>query len=139
MYRATVYLHVLAAIIWLGGMIAFALLAPVLRDVADDTVRQRIFHGLGVRFRVVGWVCIVVLLTTGAVQLQMRGLWGAFTSAGAPFWRTPLGQALGWKLALVVLVVAVQAIHDFWLGPTAGQAPAGSPEAKALRLSLIHI
>lgn len=133
-YHLTVFVHVLAALVWLGGMIALALLAPVLRDVGDDGLRQRLFHRLGVRFRAVGWVCIGVLLATGLIQLRVRGMWGMSTWGSAAFWAAPLGRALAWKLATVTVILAVQSVHDFWLGPRAGRVPAGTPEAKALRL-----
>ncbi|HUP52258.1 MAG TPA: hypothetical protein VM198_07270, partial [Longimicrobiales bacterium] len=40
---------------------------------------------------------------------------------------------LAWKLGLVGVMIAVQAVHDFWLGPRAGRATPGTPEARALR------
>ena len=132
-HHITVFLHVLAALVWLGGMIALALLAPILRDVGDDGVRQRLFHRLGERFRAVGWVCIVVLIGTGVLQLRMRGWWGMTVWGAGAFWASPLGRALAWKLATVTVILGVQAAHDFWLGPRAGRVPAGTPEARALR------
>ena len=133
-YHLTVFLHVLAALVWLGGMLALALLAPVLRDVGDDAVRQRLFHRLGERFRAVGWACIAVLVTTGVLQLRMRGWWGMTVWGAGAFWAGPLGRALAWKLGTVAVILSVQAVHDFWLGPRAGRVPAGTPEARALRL-----
>jgi hypothetical protein len=43
------------------------------------------------------------------------------------------------KLTLVVVMVAVQVIHDFWLGPKAGLAPTGSVEASLLRKRAAHL
>lgn len=93
-YQLTVTAHVLAAVIWLGGMIAFALLAPVLRRLGDDAERQRLFHALGRRFRTVGWVCIVVLLVTGVEQLRVRGWWGTAFWTAPGLWSSPLGRAV---------------------------------------------
>jgi uncharacterized membrane protein len=138
-YHVTVFLHVLAALIWLGGLLALALLAPVIRDVGDDGLRQRLFHRLGVRFRAVGWACIVVLVTTGVLQLRMRGWWGATVWGAATFWAGPLGRALAWKLVTVALILTVQAVHDFWLGPRAGRVPAGTPEAREIRMRAAHL
>jgi putative copper resistance protein D len=131
-YVATVTLHVLAAVLWLGGMLFFALAAPVLRSVADDAVRASLFDQLGRRFRTVGWVCVAILVATGLEQLRVRGWWGA------EFWRTglletALGRRLALKLGLVVAMIMVQAAHDFWLGPRAGRALPGSSEARSLR------
>lgn len=132
-YHTIVFLHVLAALVWLGGMIAFAILAPVLRDVGDDAARQSLFHRLGTRFRLVGWICIGLLVVTGIGQLHVRGWWGMETLGSAFFWGTPTGRALAWKLGAVAAMFVIQALHDFWLGPRAGAAPAGSEEAGVLR------
>jgi uncharacterized membrane protein len=132
-YYLTVTAHVLSAFIWLGGMIAFAILAPALRAVDDAGTRQRIFHVLGERFRTVGWICIGVLVATGVVQLNMRGWWGAAFWGVAGFWGTNLGRAFAGKLITVTIMLVVQAVHDFWLGPRAGEVKAGSEEALTLR------
>ena len=132
-YIATVTLHVLAAVVWLGGMLFFAIAAPVLRRIEDDAVRARLFDGLGRRFRVVGWVCVVILVLTGIEQLRLRGWWGADFWGSSGFLSTALGVRLAWKLGLVGLMVAVQATHDFWLGPRAGRAVPGTAAARALR------
>ena len=139
LYFFTVTTHVLAAIVWLGGMIAFAILAPALRSVEDDGVRQRIFHVLGERFRMVGWICIAVLLVTGVGQLQLRGWWGAQFWGVAGFWSTNLGRALVLKLGTGALMLVIQAIHDFWLGPRAGMVTPGTNEAVTLRRRAAHL
>ncbi len=133
MYYLTVTVHVLSAIVWLGGMLFFALVAPLLRAVPDETIRIGLFDALGRRFRAVGWVCIGLLILTGVGQLQLRGWWGADFWGVPGFWSTSLGRAFAAKLLTVVFMLAVQAVHDFWLGPRAGKATPGSAEASVLR------
>lgn len=134
-YYLLVTVHVLAALLWLGGMFFLGLVgAPVLRAVEPPALRQRLFQALGLRFRTVGWVAIGVLVASGALLLQLRGLlrWdGVLGDAG--FWRTGMGTALGAKLAAVGVLLLVSAVHDFVLGPAAGRAQAGSPSALRLR------
>lgn len=132
-YHATVFLHVLSAIVWLGGMIAFALLAPILRGVGDEGARQGLFQRLGERFRIVGWLCLSTLMVTGLVQMYARGWWGAGVLGSARFWGTPVGAALAWKLVVAASMLGVQAVHDFWMGPRAGRVRPGTTEARALR------
>ena len=132
-YHVTVFLHVLAAVVWLGGMIAFALLAPAFRDVGDEGLRQRLFRTLGERFRTVGWVCLGLLAVTGVGQLRVRGWWGLDVWGSTQFWSSDLGRSLMGKIAAVTVMFVVQAVHDFWLGPKAGRAAAGSPQARAWR------
>lgn len=133
LYHVTVTVHLVSAIVWLGGMLFFALAAPVLRRLEDDALRARLFDALGRRFRVVGWACIALLVVTGIGQVQMRGWWSREVLGSAVFWSTPVGRAFAWKLWLVALMLTVQALHDFWLGPKAGRTTPGTGEARTLR------
>jgi putative copper export protein len=132
-YYLTVTVHVLAALVWLGGMFVLALVAPILRTVSDDAIRQRLFQEVGERFRTVGWICIAVLVATGILQLHFRGWWGMGVWTSPGFWSSRLGHTLAAKLTLVVIMVLIQAVHDLSLGPKAGRVAPGTPEARALR------
>lgn len=125
--------HLIAAVVWIGGMFFIALAAPTLRNLTDDATRAVIFDRLGRMFRAVGWVCIVVLVATGIYQLRVRGWWGWEVWGSGEFWRHPPGTTLAWKLMVVTGLIGVQAAHDFWAGPKAGRALAGSSEARRLR------
>jgi putative copper export protein len=129
-YYVNVFIHVLAAMVWLGGMLFVAAVgAPVLRQVEEPELRQSLFRSLGVQFRLVGWICIAVLLVTGVLNLQFRGLLSADVLGSADFWRGAYGRALFWKLLFVVVMVTLAAIHDFWMGPRASRLEAGSSRA----------
>ena len=133
-YLVNVGLHVVAALVWVGGMFFLALVgAPVLRKVEPAALRSELFRELGERFRAVGWVCIAVLFVTGLFNLAFRGLLDAGTLASAAFWRSPYGAALAWKLGGVTLMVVLSAVHDFVDGPRASRLHAGSPEAARAR------
>jgi len=135
LYYLNVTIHVLAALIWLGGMFFLALVgAPVLRAVEPPQLRQAMFDQLGRRFRSVGWAALLVLIITGVFNLHFRGLlhWQAVWANGA-FWRTTWGMALAVKLVAVTVMLVVEGYHDWVLGPRAGLMAAGSPEAAAFR------
>lgn len=132
LYHLNVTVHVLAALLWLGGMFFLAVVgAPVLRKVEPPTLRATLFRELGAAFRNVGWACIVVLLLTGVANLWFRGLlsWDVLGDPG--FWDSRYGGALSWKLLAVTVMVGASAVHDFWLGPAASRLAPGS--AAALR------
>ena len=134
-YWVAVTVHVLAAMLWLGGMLFLAAVgAPVLRAVEPPELRQRLFRELGVRFRAIGWWAIALLLATGVLNLHYRGWlrWDGVLGDAA-FWRTGAGHALAWKLVAVIAMIAVSASHDFVLGPAATRSVPGSPEALRLR------
>ncbi len=137
MYYANVTIHVLAAMLWLGGMFFLAVVGgPVLRGVESEVVRRELFRRLGERFRTVGWVAIVVLIGTGLMNLRFRGLLDAGVLGSPAFWGSRYGHALAWKLGAVVAMVIASAVHDFVLGPRTGRLPPGSPEAlRARRLA----
>jgi putative copper export protein len=70
----------------------------------------------------------VILLITGVANLRFRGLLAPPFHGGRDFWTTPIGQVLAWKLVLVLAMVTIGAVHDFWLGPLSGELDAGSKE-----------
>ena len=135
LYYASVTAHVLATMLWLGGMLFLGVVgAPVLRRIESPALRQQLFHQLGLRARTVGWWSIAVLVVTGTVNLWYRGWLRWEGVLGEPsFWRTGTGRALAIKLVAVAAMLVVSAVHDFLHGPMAGRAVPGSPEALVLR------
>jgi len=135
LYYANVTVHMLAAMLWLGGMFFLGVVgAPVLRAIEPPAMRQRLFQQLGTRFRVAGWWAIGTLVVTGTINLYYRGWlrWDGVLG-DAEFWRTGVGHALAWKLAAVAAMISVSLVHDFVVGPLAGRAAPGSPQSVALR------
>ena len=133
MYQVSVYLHLLAAVVWVGGMFFLALvLVPALR-ARPEVERARLLGVAGRRFRTIGWVCIGLLVLTGLINSGYRGLtWEAVLSGawlGARF-----GQILALKLLLVLVLVGMSALHDFVVGPASVRASESSePGAAAQR------
>ena len=135
LYIASVIVHVLAALLWVGGMLFIGIVAaPVLRAIEPAALRQQLFQRLGLRFRSIGWAALALLVVTGTINLYYRG-WLSWDGALAnpAFWRTAAGHALGAKLLAVGILIALSAVHDFALGPAAGRATPGSLEALILR------
>lgn len=102
------WLHVVAAMVWLGGMLFLALvLVPALRRLEDPPLRARLIHEVGLRFRTVGWIAVGVLAVTGVTNLWLF----------PHLLRSPRFHL---KLGLVGLALGLAALHDFVLGPRAG-------------------
>lgn len=134
LYYLNVTAHLLAALLWLGGMFFLAAVgAPVLRRVDPPELRAELFRKLGERFRAVGWAAIAVLVVTGVLNLRFRGLLDWRVLGDAAFWGSRYGVALGWKLGAVGVMLGVQAVHDFVLGPRASGLGSGSPGALRAR------
>ncbi len=134
-YLLSVWLHILAAITWIGG-IAFLVfvVVPWLRR-SDRTIAVTFLRETGERFRAVGWICFAILLVTGTYNLWFRGV--RFGDFVRPDWlQSTFGKAVVIKLALFVVVLIVSAIHDIAIGPRAAHAmehQPGSAQAEALR------
>jgi len=108
------WLHFLAAVIWIGGMLFLSLVAvPVLRQVDSPLLRADLFRKMAWRFRRLVWICLAVLILTGTVNVAFYG----DTTQGSPYLKV-----LGIKLGLVAVLVAMGVAHDFIIGPRAARA-----------------
>lgn len=133
-YVTSVFLHILAAVVWIGGMFFLVLVVvPWLRS-GNRAVGAAMLRDTGIRFRNVGWICFAVLLGTGVLNLGVRRI--GFAHFARPEWLTsPFGLAVLSKITLFALVLIVSAIHDFRVGPRATLAMEADPGgAEALRL-----
>ena len=129
LHLVSIWLHILAATVWIGGMAALGLLfVPVLRQEQFEDVATPLLYQSALRFRWIGWGALGVLVVTGLVNVRAQGIpWSAWLDMG--FWGTARGAALGGKLLLVVVTLAVSAVHDFHFGPTAVRLIEAAPES----------
>lgn len=143
LYYLNVTIHVLAAMLWLGGVFFLALVgAPALREVQPAELRARLFRRIGERFRPIGWIAIGTLLVTGTLNLAFRGMLSSAVLSSSAFWSSGFGHALAWKLAAVAVMVGISALHDFVFGPAAsrmGPASDGALHARRRASRLARI
>ena len=108
-YTGILFLHLLSAIIWVGGNILFFAVAPRLRkDPEGGLAALRV---LGRTFRVLSWIAMAILLTTGAY----------FLGQGWDYRAWPLSL----KLVIVGVVLLLKVLHDFWIAPAAARKRGG--------------
>lgn len=109
-YLASVWLHILAAMTWAGGMVTFVVLVMPYFRRQPEAARADFLNWFGPRFETVSWICLAILVATGTFNLWARGVQpGDFLR---PEWRaTDFGRLLQWKLAVVAAMVALSAIH----------------------------
>jgi putative copper resistance protein D len=129
LYLASVWLHVLAAAVWIGGMVFLAaVLVPALRRPDLAAGRAALIHDTGLRFLRLGWACLAALAATGVFNLGQRAV--AWSDVADPrFWQSGFGRVLGLKLGLVATILALSALHDFVLGPRATALLREAPES----------
>jgi len=132
LYLGLVTLHLTSAVFWLGGMFFLGVVgAPLLRSEPPET-RRRLFQAIGTRFRKWGWGAVTILVVTGLTITWDRGWLAAL---GDPTFRaSTIGRALMWKLGLVTAMMSLSALHDFWLGPRAGDSSLDAVKAARIRL-----
>ncbi len=138
MYQLLVFLHIVAAAVWLGGMLFLALVLVPARARLDGPTWGRLVGDVGRRFSKVCWVCLAVLGATGVLNLLNRGLgWEALSQAA--FWSAGFGLVLAIKLALVAAAVGLGLAHDLALGPAAARAIEAGDAPTAVRRWATHL
>ena len=138
LYQLSVFIHILSAIVWIGGMLFLALVVvPTTRGMPPPE-RAALFGVVGRRFRTVGWVCIGLLIVTGIINSAYRGVtWDNLFSA--EMWGSPFGTTLAIKLGVVAIMLALSVYHDFVIGPASVRLgsqvkPDTMKEAQRLRM-----
>lgn len=128
--KISLFFHIMAAILWIGGMLFLSLvIAPFLRSLNDRKQQSMLYQAVGTRYRFWGWIAIVTLLITGPVNLYLMGI-SPLLIFNPTFHGTDYGFALMMKLAFVFIIVASSLLHDFWIGPKSRQSPKYSKIAK---------
>ena len=120
------WLHLLAAISWIGGMVFLSLvLAPLVRSRKAVPEFMALFRSAALRFRLVVWSAIAVLLSTGPILLLQKGI-----SMTDP---TQWPQVLRIKIGLVAGLLLLTLTHDLLLGPQVGKISAIPESARSSR------
>jgi len=94
-------LHVISAVIWVGGMFfAYSFLRPVVAEQLEPPYRLKLWVGVFNRFFPYVWLSVILLPVTG--YLLMFSIWQGF--AGAPLY-VHVMQGLGILMILIYLHV----------------------------------
>jgi copper resistance protein D len=118
--------HLLAAAIWMGGLVSLVLLlSAVGRDQSHTGLS---FAGDATRrFSVMGIVIVVVVFATGLVNAWILvGSWHALILTG-------YGRLLILKLALFAIMLLIAAANRFWLAPRLALPSDNEPQLMVLR------
>lgn len=112
-YFISVFLHIVAAAIWVGGMLFLPLvLLPAVKNHPEKAI---LIHSVGLKFRIVGWVVLFILLLSGLFNMHFRGVefsWDGFTTSA-------FGRMILYKLLIFLITILISALHDFYIGTTA--------------------
>jgi uncharacterized membrane protein len=125
MYHLSVFVHILSAVIWVGGMLFLALVAVPAARSLPPSERGALLTAIGRRFRLVGWTCIALLLVTGVIIAGYRGVGPTLLLTGQ-LPANQFGAVLRVKLVLVGIMVGLTLVHDIVLGPASARLLAQS-------------
>lgn len=129
LYITSVFIHVISACVWVGGML-FLILAfiPGIKNQPD---KVDIIAKVSLKFRTVGTIALALLLITGIIQLEFRGVeWSI-----AYFTETHFGRIAGLKILVFIGIIGVSLVHDYYLGNLAVEAWKKNPtELRTLKL-----
>ena len=118
MYQAAVVVHIVSAVVWVGGMLFMVMvMLPVARKAMQADGPGA---GLGMlrdaaeRFLPVAWTAMILLgLSGGYLAWEHWGIRpGVFFTDDGRFMRILQAKSL-----LFLIVVVLSLVHDFWLGP----------------------
>lgn len=123
-------IHLLAAIVWVGGTVALVFVSVPLAQRLEGEARTSMLRGLGRRWRPLGWSALGIAVVSG---LAIAGMEHAFDTTPTRF-----DVVLAIKGALVGVLAAGAYLHDYVLGPgLSRQIREGEPQT--LRPTLVVI
>jgi len=127
--QVVLFIHIAAAMFWIGEMLLLALVVGPYSRALGQEERSRLFSGIGRRSLPFAWGAIIVLVITGLLNLAYLHI-----SLGEliqpSFYRTPFGTDLDLKLLVVIAMITLSAVHDFVVARRNGELRRRLAEAK---------
>ena len=109
-YYISVWLHIIGAAFWIGGMLFLPLvLLPGIKNHPD---RKNLLMATGLKFRFYGYIVLTMMFITGLLNIYLRGLSFSFNF----FIMTRYGQLVELKIILFVLMITISLLHDLIIG-----------------------
>jgi putative copper resistance protein D len=138
MRQVVLFVHLLAAVFWIGEILALGLIVgPYARSLPQPR-QSELFRAFGNRSLPLAWGAIALLFATGLLNLVYMGI--PLRALVTPtFYHSRFGLFLGLKLLAVLAMVTVAAVHDFVVAGRsrrAREAAAARPDDPATRAVL---
>ena len=124
-YVISTFIHIIAACLWLGGML-FLILAFI-PGVKNHPDKIDLIANVSLKFRPAGSIVLALLFITGIYQLEMRGVQWTWTFFTGSFF----GKVAGLKILVFIGIVLISIVHDYYLGNLAIKAWKTNPENSA--------
>ena len=109
-YYLSVWLHIIGAGFWIGGMLFLPLvLLPSIKNSPD---RRDLLMATGLKFRFYGYIVMGMMFITGLLNIYLRGIdfsWNFFILSR-------YGQLVIYKIFLFILMLVISLLHDLFVG-----------------------
>lgn len=126
-YYISVWLHILGATFWIGGMLFLPLV--LLPSIKNNKERMQLLVVTGLKFRLYGYIVLAMMFVTGLLNMRFKGIdfsWRFFNE-------TQYGRLITIKVILFFSLVLISATHDIIAGyKFPGQLREQSKKAKLI-------
>lgn len=117
-WQYTLFFHLIAAATWLGSMLFFVfVLVPYAKRNMERNEYVLFLNDIGIKFRKLGWICLITIAITGILLSDIISGWDAFMvrdgHSEAP------ASTIAWKMVGGAILFLLAALHDFKYGPRA--------------------
>ena len=109
-----VFLHILGAAIWAGGLFTVAMVAVGARRTLPERERSDLFKFVGNGFLIMAAIAAMLLVLSG--NLLVEDLFGGWKDLSGE-----TGTLIAWKTVLFVAVMVLALLHGIVLGPSIRQ------------------
>jgi len=109
-YYLSVWLHILGATFWIGGMLFLPLV--LLPSIKNNYERVQLLVSTGLRFRFYGYIVLALMFITGVMNMSFKGVqfsWRFFNE-------TQYGRLVVLKVILFFSLVLISLTHDLIAG-----------------------
>ena len=101
------FLHILAATLWVGGLLYHNVILPLSLKAIDPIQQVQLKLNIAKKFSFVSWISVIILIITGSMKVQHNALFDHGTN---------YGLALTFKIAFVINMVLIMAVMTFIFG-----------------------
>jgi uncharacterized membrane protein len=127
-YETIVVVHLLAAMVWVGGTVALVFAGVLAIRTLEGEPRGQALRALGLRWRPLGYGALAVAALTGVVLASHDWSRG----------RSPFQTVLWVKVGLTAALVVASYLHNFVYGPRL-QAEVREGRPQATRPTLVAV
>jgi copper resistance protein D len=109
-YYISVWLHILGATFWIGGMLFLPLV--LLPSIKNNPERTQLLLATGLKFRFYGYIVLGLMFITGVLNMSLKGVQFSWRFLN----ETHYGRLVVLKVMLFLSLVVISLTHDLVAG-----------------------